>query len=341
MLFSKPFPDELAITHLYRIWAMNDISGGPYHIWSQDLAKATYDHRPEHYAHPWTPLYMHQIMACLSGMTPQEYRIRHTMMALTGDWHRISHQAPVKESKIRVYDIELFNRHSAASTYDFRLCNQCRDEDLDLYAMTYWHREHHIAGVDVCPKHQTPLEGIYSTQAHTAPNPVTVQGMPPDETLIRASFHPILTRYRHSALRIIRNPAQFRYTHALEQLLARTHEMGLRRQTTFRDPYSYLQHDIPEYIYSRLPRAWMAQHLSESFKNPGYEPPTIGCSDDYHETLRRIEYSLERKPLFLILALATLFESTEEIDSFFFKPYHEHVGQTEIINNALELALEQ
>jgi hypothetical protein len=57
-------------------------------------------------------------MAYLSGMTPQAYRVRHTVLALTKQWRRIDSQVPVKESKTDVYAVEPFDRHSAASAYD-------------------------------------------------------------------------------------------------------------------------------------------------------------------------------------------------------------------------------
>jgi len=340
MLFSKPFPDELATTHLYRIWAMNDISGPHTLAQSKALAKATRGRRTGHCAHPWTPLYMHQIMAHLSGMTPQAYRAHHTMLALTQNWQRIYSQVPVKESKTRVHAIEQFHRQSAASAYPFRLCRQCRDEDLHGYDMTYWHREHLIAGVDVCPKHQTPLEQMKWQQAYSAPNPVAVQGEPADEALVLASSHPILTRYRDIMLHAIRNPAQIRYTHAHKQLLIRATEMGLcRHQLAHTGRHSYLEHEIPEHLYRQLPRAWMGQHFSAAFLDQGFTP-SYTCTDGYHCALKALGHSTQLHPIFLILTLATLFDSTAQIASLLFDQCVGHSGHNDAVVNALDSELE-
>src|SRR3546814_931625 len=112
--FSKPFPDELAVTHLYRNWSLNDTRGSASHTRSALFAKATRSQRPTHCSHPWTALYLPQIMAYLSSMTPQAYRASHTTLALTGNWRHIYSEKPVKQSKVNVFEVDKFCRDSPA-----------------------------------------------------------------------------------------------------------------------------------------------------------------------------------------------------------------------------------
>lgn len=39
-----------------------------------------------------------------------------------------------------------------------RFCPSCVIEDRDKYGETYWHRLHQVAGVEICPRHDIPLE---------------------------------------------------------------------------------------------------------------------------------------------------------------------------------------
>lgn len=331
MLFSKPFPDELAITHLYRNWALNNIKGSRTHVRSAAFAKATRSQRPSDFPHPWTELYLHQIMAHFSGMTEQTYRARHTMMALTSNWHRIYSDRPVKHSKTDVYAIGQFHQDSAASAHPFRLCLQCQAEDLRSYAMTYWHCEHHIAGIDVCPKHQTPLEQLTWQHAYSAPNPATLRGEPPSEALFLAAAHPILTRYQEIALRVMRHPTHVRYIYAHEHLLKQATEMGLcKRELSYSGTYYYPKHTIPQYILSHLPKAWLYQHFVANFVDEKYVPPGYG-KDSHLFDPEPLQYPGRAKPIVLLLALAALFETTEEICALLFEQFVDPSSQKAVI----------
>lgn len=319
MLFTKPFPDELAQTHLYRTWVLNDYGQRDTYNKTLNFAKATRSRQRHDCSHPWTTLYTHHILADLSEMSPQSYRIHHTMLVLGEQWRHVYNEQPVKESKTNIYDIHQFDPQSPASAHPFRLCQHCREEDLSAYSMTYWHREHHIAGIDICYKHQTPLMQLSWGHAYSAPNPITVQGDLPAEPLILASAHPILIRYRDIALRVIRHLTPIRYGYAHEQVLARACDMGLieRRSASYGHPQTS-GHQIGHYLYQQLPGAWLGRHFTPSFLDSTFVPSEIR-EDSYHAALRRLQHSLRTQPLFLLLVLATLFETTEEICTLLFE----------------------
>jgi hypothetical protein len=49
----------------------------------------------------------------------------------------------------------------------FRFCPVCRDEDLELFEETYWHRIHQVTGVLVCPVHAVFLQtsAVFTTHS--------------------------------------------------------------------------------------------------------------------------------------------------------------------------------
>lgn len=90
-----------------------------------------------------------------------------------------------------------------------------------------------------------------------------------------------------------------------------------RRKLAHRGNF-YLEHKIPQYLYSRLPRAWLAQHFDEAFLDTAFILMDT-CSDSYHVELKQLDYPVSAKPIFLLLALAALFESSEQICALLFE----------------------
>lgn len=68
------------------------------------------------------------------------------------------------------------------------------------------------------------------------------------------------------------------------------------------DPFSFsrgLADRVSEFVCSKLPKIWLQHHLPQVFA-------------------RRIENASQLKPVLLLLILATLYESTDEVCSFLF-----------------------
>lgn len=283
------------------------------------LPQATKGLRSRNSDHPWTWIHMHHIMSDLSGMTPQAYRAHHTLMSLTNCWDKIYSHDPVKESTRPVYHYSQFQADSSGSTYDFKICPHCRTEDLRAFSMTYWHREHQIPGLDICPKHQTPLAKFESSYPYFAPNPVDLEGKNPSEALVMANFHPGVRRYQDIALLTLRNPSLVRFNSAGDKLLARAIDLGICQERICHTGHgSYMESHIQQYLYNHLPRAWMAEHFSANFLKDDFYP-TEWSRDHYQTELDRLRFGGVAEPIFILLALAILFESTKNICAILFK----------------------
>lgn len=53
-----------------------------------------------------------------------------------------------------------FNHDQAKRWNTPRFCAECVKEDIEIYGEPYWHREHQILGIKVCPHHQTVTHDV-------------------------------------------------------------------------------------------------------------------------------------------------------------------------------------
>ncbi|WP_442867599.1 TniQ family protein [Castellaniella sp. S9] len=318
MLFSKPLPNELAVGHLYRIWVLNEYGGSDHYNQSLVFSRATKMLRPAGCAHPWTAKHTHAILAYFSGLSETEYRTRHTLLALTKHWRSISDQTPVKETKVPVYSFANFYSESTSASYPFKFCQYCREQDLLAYGMSYWHREHHLPGVDICPIHEVALCQVSWRQAYTTPNPATLEGEQLDEALMQANMHPILSRYRALVLRATNEATHIQYGNAHKHLLERLVKLGLyKKNPSHHCIYTYLKNDLPKYIYTHTPSIWLDRHFSPDYRE--LTTPTAQVDKfNYHMELNQIEFLGNIKPPLLLLMLAAIFDSTEDIYKLLF-----------------------
>src|SRR3546814_13685512 len=56
---------------------------------------------------------------------------------------------------------------------------------------------------------------------------------------------------------------RLQYDHAGEKLLGRAHDMNLcRTQLAYSGTYYHLEHELPQFIYDNLPKAWLNHHFA-------------------------------------------------------------------------------
>ncbi len=64
-----------------------------------------------------------------------------------------------------------------------RYCPICAKEDRKIYGETYWHRDHQIPRINVCPKHRCYLENsIIENSSKTSPGLYNAEGYVPQES---------------------------------------------------------------------------------------------------------------------------------------------------------------
>lgn len=157
--FPTPYPDELLYSVLarYYLWSPNiSPKVALKELFGKTTMIATFD-LPSH------------IESLLENLTPGS---KHTSESFTQQNTLFPFYAPflpLERSKM-VYDS--MQKHCSGDIHTrtgitassvpqikfFRFCQNCLQEDIEIYGEPYWHRVHQIAGVLICPIHQILLQ---------------------------------------------------------------------------------------------------------------------------------------------------------------------------------------
>src|SRR3546814_832615 len=238
-------------------------------------------------------------------MTPVGYRDRHTLLALSCHWDAVHSLMPVKETTVPVYTLAAFYSNSEAASVPYRFCQQCSHEDMHRYDLVYLHRLHHLPGVDICPLHHTSLQYACPKSPSTATHKVEYM----HARLIEAQQHPIIERYRTLVCRALENSHRLQYDHAGEKLLERAHDMNLcRTQLAYSGTYYHLEHELPQFIYDNLPKAWLNHHFAPDHMQYSARIRSKPNQWHYHHHLEQLEFPESCAPVYLLLALAALLD---------------------------------
>jgi Tn7-like transposition protein D/TniQ len=157
--FPTPYPDELLYSVLarYYLWSPNiSPKVALKELFGKTTVVATFD-LPSH------------IENLLENLTPGS---KHTSKSFTQQNTLFPFYAPflprergkiVYGSMRKHYSGDIHTRtgitaSSVPQIKFFRFCQNCLQEDIESYGEPYWHRVHQIAGVLICPTHQTLLQ---------------------------------------------------------------------------------------------------------------------------------------------------------------------------------------
>lgn len=88
-----------------------------------------------------------------------------------------------------------------------RYCPVCAKEDREKYGETYWHREHQIPRINVCPKHKCYLENsTIETSSKSSPGLYDAEGYVPEECEIRICDNARLIDFSRYVIDVFRKP---------------------------------------------------------------------------------------------------------------------------------------
>ncbi len=88
-----------------------------------------------------------------------------------------------------------------------RYCPVCTKEDREKYGETYWHREHQIQRINVCPKHRCYLENsTIENSSKTSPGLYDAEGYVPEEYEIRICDNERLIDFNRYVIDVFRKP---------------------------------------------------------------------------------------------------------------------------------------
>ncbi len=88
-----------------------------------------------------------------------------------------------------------------------RYCPVCAKEDREKYGETYWHREHQIPRINVCPKHKCYLENsTIETSSKSSPGLYDAEVYVPEECEIRICENERLIDFNRYVIYVFRKP---------------------------------------------------------------------------------------------------------------------------------------
>jgi hypothetical protein len=157
--FPTPYPDELLYSVLarYYLWSSNiSPKVALKELFGKTTVVATFD-LPSH------------IESLLENLTPgskhtsESFTQQNTLFPFYAPFLPLERGKIVYDSMQKHYSGDIHTRtgitaSSVPQIKFFRFCQNCLQEDIEIYGEPYWHRVHQIAGVLICPTHQILLQ---------------------------------------------------------------------------------------------------------------------------------------------------------------------------------------
>lgn len=173
--FPSFYPDELLYSRLARYYQKSGLIA--YIYAAEELLANPHDRPDFEFLNVYTP-------SAISLMTNEismgEIVMRHTMFPyfarfLPMERRKRAYQA--MRNMQRDYHNHIAYPKSKDGLSRFaRYCPLCAEADRQTYGETYWHRQHQIIGVDICPVHHcTLIKSNFSISSRTSPSLITAE----------------------------------------------------------------------------------------------------------------------------------------------------------------------
>src|SRR3546814_20092466 len=86
-----------------------------------------------------------------------------------------------------------------------------------------------------------------------------------------------------------------------------------RTQLAYSGTYYHPEHELPQFIYDNLPKAWLNHHFAPDHMQYSARIRSKPNQWHYHHHLEKLEFPESCAPVYLLLALAALFASTDDV----------------------------
>ena len=146
-----------------------------------------------------------QVKADFLEMDLDFYLARHSILPF---WHAL----PVRSMRAKTYrdSVLTWNKQiDGPIRLTSRFCRKCIDDDIKRVSFCWWHREHHVPGVDVCVHHGIPLVCVRDREAMWQRPDTYLTSPATFEELSPASNAAIVQRYQKFAIKLLERNEQF------------------------------------------------------------------------------------------------------------------------------------
>lgn len=203
------YPDELVYSLLARYYVRTGYLAYTYA--AEDLYVHKYTVPDMEFINELTP----EITTEITKKQPMETIIeKHTMFASYGRFLPKERKCKAFQDLIAMHGnfnnlLSVPKRRAVEQRY-LRYCPECAKQDRERYGETYWHRNHQIVGVDVCPIHDCYLEkSSLEMSKKVAPKLVCAENEVPDMIVARICRNDTEKNFSEYVIRVFQAPIDF------------------------------------------------------------------------------------------------------------------------------------
>jgi TniQ len=287
-----PLPDETIDGYIGRLKRRNLCSSNS-ELFTRLASYKAIDIRDDGNLNPIT------FLAEVSGISLDLLTRQHTMLPCTSfvDW--FDQESEVVTDFTNEKYLKSALRSWGSKAY---LCPSCVKEDLDLRGITYWHRIHHLQGIDWCIKHSVALRQCIGIDSFDqSPMSALAASLTIDnENLSMERDHHLVGRYARISEALLTEVSRPYHAADVSKLIQKwAWAQGLRFPTK-RTP-----HLLSDWVSECFPKSWLSSHFPATRSK--VKGAFFHCIDHtYYRPTQACKFSS------YVLALALIFETTDE-----------------------------
>lgn len=232
----------------------------------------------------------------VAGMSLQSYLKAHTMLSL---WQGVVGAEGGLDSERNLFHaLQAYGTRASRSLLYY--CPECAKADVAFHGMSYWRREHQLAGVYGCSKHERPLACAPLTSVIDAPAMIGDDGALCTELFELSETCEAIQRARDLAHGLLHSDTRRSTEEAFQSLRPHLRAAGI-------DGYTYLatKSTLFELIFDTYPWEWIRSSFADD---------QLSAPDQLFREFAGRFVPVARPSAFWVLVLATaaVVESSDE-----------------------------
>ncbi|MBE6663270.1 MAG: hypothetical protein E7602_02065 [Ruminococcaceae bacterium] len=276
LYFPKAYPDELLYSQLARYYIKSGYTA--YRFAAEALYKNKTIKPNIEFINAFTE---EALQAITNGTTFEEVILTHTMFPyyarfLNCEWRNQALKA-VSEMRNDYYNLLCFPKNKNAVIRYLRYCPVCAKADRQQYGEAYWHRQHQMINVDICPLHYCRLiNSEIPINSQASPSLITAEESIRDDAEIVISDNEIECKLAQYIAVVFSSPVDMistaRIGDYLHSKMANTKYLSLRGQqrnitALFTDYSAYYKNLLNNTLFEQ----WQLQKIFTNDRFGTYE----------------------------------------------------------------------
>jgi hypothetical protein len=274
--FPAIYPDELVYSLLSRFYLQSGYLSYTY------AAEDIYTYKQVRPDHEFINVLRPEIQELITKMIPIEELVeKHTMYPYYGRFLGKSRRRKAFEALVSLNGnyrnlLVIPNKKDGADRY-LRYCPLCAKADREQYGETYWHRQHQLMGVDVCPRHKCYLtDSSILISGKATPNLIAAEKAVPEGKEISECKNLLESRLAEYIIEVFQSPVDTdgdvsagRFLHSKLQGTRYISDSGVfRNLSAFYEDYLLFYEGLKEKTKMEL---WQVQKIFNNYRYNSYE----------------------------------------------------------------------